>query len=140
MSWASKKWKQTTHAVEKTVHGAAHDPFVRTAVGYFTGWGEWQAIQAGYAYLRGGKDAKSYYQMTTGHYARQQERLAKEEQQRQARALAQQQEYAYKQRKEQIDALRERVGAGGSRYRTDKQDRKVASSIWGSGNNVETLG
>lgn len=132
--------KKITKPVEKAVKGIAHDKYVRAAVGYFTGYGEWQAIQAGYAYVRGGKDAQNYYNMATGHYARQQSRIAKEEQQRQARVLKQQQEYAYKQRKEQIDALRERVGAGGSRYRTDRQEKKLASSIWGSGNNVETLG
>ena len=132
--------KKITKPVRKAVKGIAHDKYVRAAVGYFTGYGEWQMIQSGYAYVRGTKDAQNYYNLTTGHYARQQQRIAKEEQQRQARVLAQQQEYAYNQRKAQIDELRERVGAGGSRYRTDRQEKKVASSLWGSGNSVETLG
>ena len=81
---------------------------------------------------------KSPYNLMTGHYHRQQERIEKDQQREAERVERQQREYAYNQRKEQIDALRERVGAGGSRYRTDRQ--KMANSLWGSGNNVETLG
>lgn len=129
-----------THSVGKAVHGVAHDKWVRAGVGYFTGWGEWQAIQAGYSYLRGAKDAKQYYDLTTGHYQRQIKREEQAEQQRQERMLKQQQEYAYNQRKKQIDELRERVGAGGTRYRTNMQDRKMATSLFGGNGNVETLG
>ena len=129
------------HSIGKAVKKVTHNKVLRGTVGYFTGYGEFeQMFNAGYSFLRGTKDAQQYYNLTTGHYARQQNRLAKEEQRRQERIQAQEREYAYNQRKKQIDELRERVGAGGSRYRTDRQEKKVASSIWGSGNNVETLG
>ena len=80
------------------------------------------------------------YNQATGHYARQQKRLAREQQRRQERLEAQQRQYAYNQRKAQIDELRERVGAGGTRYRTNMQDRKMTSSLFGGNGNVETLG
>ena len=129
--------KKVTHSVGKAVHGVAHDKWMRAGVAYISGVGY---LGTAYSFLRGAKDAKAYYDLTTGHYQRQMNRVAKEEQRRQERMLAQQQEYAYNQRKAQIDELRERVGAGGTRYRTDRQDKKTAGSLWGSGNNVETLG
>ena len=135
-----KAVKKVTKSVEKGVKDVAHNKYARTAVGYFTGWGSWQLIQGGYAYLRGAKDAKQYYQLTTGHFARQQQRLARDEQRRQERLLAQQREYAYNQRKEQIDELRDRIGAGGTRFRTNKQDKRALNSLWASGSNAETLG
>ena len=118
------------------VRRGAHNKFVRTGVSYYFG----NVFTGAYAYLRGTQDAQTMYNLATGHYQRQQARIERDMQRQQERYEKQQREYAFKQRKEQIDELRERIGAGGTRYRTDKQDRKTASSIWGSGNNVETLG
>lgn len=83
---------------------------------------------------------KGFYDTATLHYQRQQNRLQREQQREAERVQKQQREYAYQQRKAQIDELRERVGAGGTRYRTDRQERKMASSLFGGNGNVETLG
>lgn len=128
--------KKIVKKATKTVSKITDNKLVQIGIGaYFGGYGG-----ALYGAIRGKKDAKGVYNLYTGHYARQQSRLAKDEQRQQQKIIAQQKEYEYNQRKEQIDALRERVGAGGSRYRTNRQDRKTASSFLGSSNNVETLG
>ena len=83
---------------------------------------------------------KKVYDYYTGHYERQQERAEKNQQKAEQQAIERQERQALQQRKEQINELRERNGVGGTRYRTDKQDRRVAKSIYSSGHNVETLG
>ena len=133
------KVKNPVKSATKLVGKITDNKFVQAGIGYYFG-GYGGALFGGVYGGKTKKTAQQMYNLTTGHYQRQMNRLAKEEQERQARALEQQKEYAYNQRKAQIDELRERVGAGGTRYRTDRQERKVASSIWGSGNNVETLG
>lgn len=130
-------FKKVTHSVGKAVHDVTSNKYLRAGATYMLGYGEGEIA---YSFLRGTKDAKKYYNLTTGHYARQQQRLAQEEQRRQERLEAQQKQYAYNQRKAQIDELRERVGAGGTRYRTNMQDRKMATSLFGGNGNVETLG
>ena len=118
------------------VRRGAHNKLIRTGVGYYFG----NVFTGAYAYLRGTQDAQNMYNVATGHYQRQQKRLEKEAQAQQERMEKQQRDYAFKQRKEQVDALRERIGVGGSRYRTNKQDRVATSSLWGSGKSGETLG
>lgn len=130
------KVKNPVKSVQRAVSSIADNKLVQIGAGYYFGG----IYGAGYGALRGKKDFQGMYNLATGHYARQQQRLAKEEQARQAKALEQQKEYAYNQRKAQIDELRERVGAGGTRYRTNMQDRKMASSLFGGNGNVETLG
>lgn len=83
---------------------------------------------------------KKVYDYYTGHYQRQQERAEKNQQEVERMETEKLERQALQQRKEQINELRERIGAGGTRYRTDKQDRRVAKSIYSSGHNAETLG
>lgn len=83
---------------------------------------------------------KKVYDYYTGHYERQQERAEKNQQEVERIEILKRERQALQQRKEQINEMRERIGAGGTRYRTDRQDRRVAKSIYSSGHNVETLG
>ena len=117
------------------VKRGAHNKFIRFGVGWYTG----NVFTGAYAYLRGTQDAQNMYNVATGHYQRQQARIERDMQRQQERMEKQQRDYAFKQRKEQVDALRERIGVCGSRYRTDRQDR-TTSSLWGSGKSGETLG
>ena len=96
-------------------------------------------VKNAYNFLRGTQDAQNMYNLATGHYQRQQARIEKEMQRQQEKVERQQREYAFQQRKAQIDEMRERIGVGGSRYRTDKQQR-TTSALWGSGKSGETLG
>lgn len=120
----------------KLIRRGAHNKFIRGGFAWYTG----NVFTGAYAYLRGTQDAQNMYNVATGHYQRQQARIERDMQRQQERYEKQQRDYAFRQRKAQIDEMRERIGVGGSRYRTDKQDRVAASSLWGSGKSGETLG
>ena len=133
------KVKNPVKSATKLVSKLADNKLVQAGIGYYFG-GYGGALFGGLYGKQTKKTAQQMYNLTTGHYQRQMDRLEKEEQERQAKALEQQKQYAYNQRKAQIDELRERVGAGGTRYRTNMQDRKMATSLFGGKGNVETLG
>ena len=97
-------------------------------------------LKTGRNYAAGKEPTKKAYNYYTGHYARQQERIEKNQQRAEQREIERQERQALQQRKEQINELRERNGVGGTRYRTTKQERMVKNSIYSSGHNVETLG
>lgn len=97
-------------------------------------------LNTGRNYATGKAIGKKTYDYYTGHYARQQERAEKNQQKAEQREIERQERQALQQRKEQINELRERNGVGGTRYRTNKQERMVQKSIYSSGHNAETLG
>ena len=97
-------------------------------------------LNTGRNYAAGKAIGKKTYDYYTGHYERQQVRIEKNQQRAEQREIERQERQALQQRKEQINEMRERNGVGGTRYRTNKQERMVQKSIYSSGHNVETLG